>query len=302
MSDNQEKPPVVNINPATHDKLDAGIDSQLTEAIDVPVLRLRSQRKRLFQTFIRNRPAILGLVLVFLVFFTAFFADDWFIAIFQGREPQPLLAPYNPLKQDPQNRLAAPSREHWMGLDSFGRDTMSRIIYGARVSLLVGIVAVIIGGVAGAFMGLIGGYQGGKTEDLMMRSTDVLMAFPSLIMGLMVLAVLGGGLFNMILAIGIVLTPTFARIAHGSTLTVKANEYVDAARSIGAGNLRIVRVHVFPNITGELVVLRRVSCAGQHLDCHRHSRRGQSQFHWVGHLAPNASMGFDDPRWHQISV
>ncbi len=245
-------------DPARSDKLDAGIDSELLESLQVPAIRLRSQRKRLWQTFIRNRPSILGLVLVFLVFFTAVFADDWFIAIFQGRDPQPLLAPYDPLKQDPQNRLAAPSREHWMGLDSFGRDTMSRIIYGARVSLLVGIVAVLIGGVAGVLMGLTGGYQGGKTENLMMRATDVLMAFPSLIMGLMVLAVLGGGLFNMILAIGVVLTPTFARVAHGSTLTVKSNEYVEAARSIGSGNFRIARVHVFPNITSEIIVLASI--------------------------------------------
>ena len=107
-------------------------------------------------------------------------------------------------------------------------------------------------------MGLVGGYQGGKSENLLMRATDVLMAFPSLIMGLMVLAVLGGGLFNMILAIGIVLTPTFARIAHGSTLTVKQNEYVEAARSIGSGNFRIARVHVLPNITSELVVLASI--------------------------------------------
>lgn len=258
MSDNQEKPPVINTNPATHDKLDTGIDMQVTEAIDVPVLRLRSQRKRLFQTFIRNRPAILGLFLMLVVLFTAVFADDWFIAIFQGREPQPLLAPYDPLKQDARNRLAPPSREHWMGLDSYGRDTLSRIIYGARISLMVGIFAVIIGGVVGALMGLVGGYQGGKSENLLMRATDVLMAFPSLIMGLMVLAVLGGGLFNMILAIGIVLTPTFARIAHGSTLTVKQNEYVEAARSIGSGNFRIARVHVLPNITSELVVLASI--------------------------------------------
>ena len=154
MSDNQEKPPVTNIDPASHDKLDSGIDTQITEAIDVPVLRVRSQRKRLFQTFIRNRPAILGLVLMLLVLFTAVFADDWFIAIFQGREPEPLLAPYDPLKQDTRNRLAPPSREHWMGLDSYGRDTLSRIIYGARISLMVGIFAVIIGGVCRCAHGL----------------------------------------------------------------------------------------------------------------------------------------------------
>ena len=247
-----------NIDPGKIDKLDLGIDSQVLEPLDVPAIRIRSQRKRLWQTFIRNRPAILGLFLMFIVLFTAIFADDWFIAIFQGRDPQPLLAPYDPLLQDPANRLAPPSREHWMGLDSYGRDQMSRIIYGSRVSLLVGVAAVLIGGISGALMGLTGGYQGGKTENFLMRATDVLMAFPSLIMGLMVLAVLGGGLFNMILAIGIVLAPTFARVAHGSTLTVKENEYVEAARSIGSGNFRIARVHVLPNITSELIVLASI--------------------------------------------
>ncbi|NOX61050.1 MAG: ABC transporter permease [Chloroflexi bacterium] len=240
------------------DKFDEAIETQIVDATEAPVVRLRSQRKRLFRTFIRNRPAILGVILMLLVVFMALFADDWFIAVFQGRDPQPLLAPYDPLEQDTANRLAPPSREHWMGLDSYGRDMLSRIIYGSRVSLLVGIVSVIIGGVIGALMGLMGGYLGGKTENVLMRAADILMAFPSLIMGLMVLAVLGGGLFNMILAIGIVLAPTFARVAHSSTLSVKQNEYVEAARSIGASNFRIARLHVLPNIVSELVVLASI--------------------------------------------
>ncbi len=239
-------------------KLDVVIEEELTERLDAPAIRIRSQRKRLFQTFVRNRPAILGVFLLVLVLVMAIFADDWFIAIFQGREPQPLLAPYDPLEQDTVNRLAPPSREHWMGLDSYGRDTLSRIIYGSRVSLLVGLLSVLIGGVSGALMGLTGGFLGGKVENVIMRVADILMAFPSLIMGLMVLAVLGGGLFNMILAIGIVLSPTFARVAHSSTLGVKENEYVEAARSIGAGNWRIARVHILPNIISEVVVLASI--------------------------------------------
>jgi len=240
------------------DKFDVAVDSEMA-SLEAPAIQLRSQKKRLFQTFARNRPAILGVFLMLLVLCTAFFADDWFIAIPQGREPQPLLAPYDPLEQDAANRLAPPSREHLMGLDSFGRDTLSRVIYGSRVSLMVGVIAVLIGGVTGAFMGLMGGYLGGKTENVVMRFADVLMAFPSLIMGLMVLAVLGGGLSNMILAIGIVLAPTFARVAHSSTLSVKGNEYVTAARSVGAGSLRITRLHILPNILSEVVVLGRSS-------------------------------------------
>lgn len=221
-------------------------------------IQLRSQRQRIWRTFIRNRTAILGLVLAVLVGLAAILADDWFIAVFQGREARPFLVAYNPLKQDTRNRLAAPTSEHIMGLDTYGRDTWSRIVYGARVSLMVGICSVALGGVLGTLMGLAAGYLGGRTENLIMRSVDVLMAFPSLIMGLMVLAVLGAGLSKMVLAIGIVLSPTFARVAHSATLAVKENEYVDAARAIGASRFRIIRTHILPNILGEVVVLASI--------------------------------------------
>ena len=223
-----------------------------------PTIQLRSQRQRIWRTFIRNRPAILGLILAVLIALVAILADDWFIAVFQGRETTPLLAPYNPLKQDTRNRLAAPDGEHLMGLDTYGRDTWSRIVYGARVSLMVGICSVLLGGALGTLMGLTAGYLGGKVENAIMRAVDVLMAFPSLIMGLMVLAVLGAGLSKMILAIGIVLSPTFARVAHSATLAVKENEYVEAARAIGAGRFRIIRIHIMPNILGEVIVLASV--------------------------------------------
>jgi peptide/nickel transport system permease protein len=229
--------------------------SENEKVLEAPAVRLRSQRKRMWDTFVRNRTAILGLILVILVFLTAIFADNWFVALFQGEKPTPLLSPYDPTKQDTRNRLAAPDSEHIMGLDSYGRDTWARIVYGARVSLAVGIGSVLLGGVLGTFMGLAAGYLGGKIENLIMRTVDVLMAFPSLIMGLMVLAVLGAGLSKMILAIGIVLSPTFARVAHGATLTVKENDFVNAAIAVGAGRLRILRVHILPNILGEMVVL-----------------------------------------------
>jgi len=223
-----------------------------------PTVQLRSQRQRLWRTFVQNKTAIIGLILVILIAFVAVFADNWFIALPQGEKPAPLLAPFDPLRQDARRRLAAPSREHPLGLDSYGRDTLSRIIYGTRVSLLVGICSVLLGGTLGTLIGLMAGYMGGKVENVLMRVVDVLMAFPSLIMGLMVLAVLGSGLFKMILAIGIVLSPNFARVAHGATLSVKENEYVMAARAIGAGQFRILRRHVLPNILGEVVVLSSI--------------------------------------------
>jgi len=209
----------------------------------------------MWHTFLSNRPAIVGLVLVIIVVLAAVFADNWFIALPRGEDPTPLITTFNPLKQDARNRLAEPDAEHIMGLDSYGRDTWARILYGARVSLAVGLGSVLLGGTLGTFMGTLAGYIGGKTENIIMRAVDVLMAFPSLIMGLMVLAVLGAGLSKMILAIGIVLSPTFARVAHGATLTIKENDFVNAAIAVGANRMRILRVHILPNILGELIVL-----------------------------------------------
>jgi len=232
--------------------------NQQEQSLPQPTIQLRSQRQRIWRTFLRNRTAILGLILAIFVALTAIFADDWFIAFFQGREARPFLVSFNPLKQDTRNRLNPPDSQHFMGLDTYGRDTWSRIVYGARVSLMVGICSVLLGGAIGTLMGLTAGYLGGKIENVLMRSVDVLMAFPSLIMGLMVLAVLGAGLSKMILAIGIVLSPTFARVAHSATLAVKENEYVEAARAIGAGRFRIIRRHIMPNILGEVVVLASI--------------------------------------------
>jgi peptide/nickel transport system permease protein len=230
--------------------------AQATQTLRPPsAVRVRTHRERLWYTFKRNRTALIGLIMVFAIIFMAVFADDWFIAWIQGRDPEPLLAPYDPTKQDPRNRLQPPSWEHPMGLDTFGRDILSRIIYGARVSLMVGILSVSLGGTLGTMLGILAGYSGGKTEDTIMRSVDVLMAFPSLIMGLMVLAVLGAGIEKMIIAIGIMLAPAFVRVVHSSTITVKENDFVMAARALGVSRKRIVGAHILPNILGEAIVL-----------------------------------------------
>lgn len=234
---------------------------QNTHASDQPIIELRSHRQRLWNTFTRNRTAIVGLIMVILIVFVAVLADDWFIALVEGREAQPLLAPFDPVKQDARNRLQPPGKINIMGLDTYGRDMTSRIIYGTRISLLVGICAVLLGGAIGTFLGLLAGYSGGRIENIIMRSVDVLMAFPSLIMGLMVLAVLGSGLWKMVLAIGIMLSPAFVRIVHSTTLGVKENDFVLAARAIGVSKLRIVRIHILPNVIGEAIVLASVYTA-----------------------------------------
>jgi peptide/nickel transport system permease protein len=235
--------------------------AQDVSTLEQPIVRLRSRRERLWHTFSRNRTALIGLVMVIVIVLVAVFADDWFIAIFQGRDAEPLLAPFSPIKQDTRSRLQAPDDVHIMGLDTYGRDVTARIVYGTRVSLMVGILSVALGGVIGTFLGLMAGYAGGRIEDAIMRSVDVLMAFPSLIMGLMVLALLGPGISKMIIAIGVMLSPAFVRIVHSTTLGIKENDYVMAARSIGVGNFRMIRAHILPNVLGEAIVLSSIYTA-----------------------------------------
>jgi peptide/nickel transport system permease protein len=201
----------------------------------------RSELGRLWRTFVRNRAAVVGLALAVLV--TGFSAAA------------PLVTPIDPLEQSSRSRLQPPDGTHLLGRDTFGRDVLARVIYAGRVSLLVGVCSVLLGGVLGSGLGLVAGYGGGKLENVIMRGVDVLMAFPSLLLGLTVLAVLGPGLFKMILAIGIMLSPAFARVMHSSALALQKREFVEAARAVGAGPRRILGLHILPNVFGEAVVL-----------------------------------------------
>jgi peptide/nickel transport system permease protein len=206
-----------------------------------PARRQRSRKARLWSAFVRDRAAVVGLALAIVIALLAIGA--------------PLLARHDPLDQSALNRLKPPDAEHPMGRDSFGRDVFARVLYAGRVSLVIGLGAVLIGGSVGTVLGLIAGHAGGRPENLIMRAVDVLMAFPSLLLGLTVLTMLGPGLEKMILAIGLLLTPPFARVIHGAALTIKRREFVEAARAIGAGEARIVGRHVLPNVAGEVVVL-----------------------------------------------
>jgi peptide/nickel transport system permease protein len=200
-----------------------------------------SQRQRMWRTFLQNKAAVVGLVLVIIIVLIAIFA--------------PLLAPHDPLKQDTFNRLSAPSSVYPLGQDDYGRDILSRTIYAARISLLVGILSVLFGSIAGTVIGIVAGFRGGVVETVLMRMVDVLLAFPDLITGLLVLAVLGGGLDKMIIAIAIVISPRFARIAHGPTLALRERDHVLAARSVGVKDVRMLFRHILPNMMGELLVM-----------------------------------------------
>lgn len=204
-------------------------------------IALVSQRRRAWRTFARNQSAIAGLIMVVLIILVAVFA--------------PVLAPHNPLTQSVTNRLEGPSPGYPLGRDAYGRDVLSRIIYGTRIALQVGIFSVLLGGVVGTAIGVVAAYTGGKVEAGLMRLVDILLAFPDLIMGLLVMAVLGPGLAKLILAIAFTLVPRFARISYGQTLAIKEKEYVDAAHALGQHNRVILYRHILPNIGGELVVL-----------------------------------------------
>ncbi|TDE14109.1 nickel transporter permease [Jiangella asiatica] len=171
------------------------------------------------------------------------------------------LAPHDPTATDVSNRLQSPSTAHWFGTDELGRDVLSRVIEGAAVSLKVGAVAVGISLVAGVLIGLVAGYYGTWVDDVLMRLSDVLFAFPAMLMAIAVLAILGPGSTNAMIAIGIVYTPIFARITRASVLSVREEVYVRAARSAGAGDLRIVGRHVLPNVTAPIIVQTSISLA-----------------------------------------
>jgi len=196
--------------------------------------------QRMWSTFSRNQTAMAGSVLALLILAVAILA--------------PWVSPHDPLEQDPFSRLAGGSEKHWLGTDDFGRDVFSRILWGSRISLLIGGVSVALGMFLGTAMGMIAGYCEGKTGSLIMRATDVMMCFPDLILAIAVAAALGANLVNLMITIGIVMAPRFARLAHGISLSLKGNEYIAAARAVGARGPRIIVRHIFPNIFGDLLV------------------------------------------------
>ena len=201
--------------------------------------------RRLITVMSRRWVVVGGLVVIVALVITAVFA--------------PLIAPHDPYEQNLKTMLAQPSTTHLLGTDELGRDLLSRVIYGARISLLVGIVAVSIAGTLGMALGLIAGYSGGMTNTIIMRFTDALLSLPPLVLMLAITAVSGGGLFNVLLALGISMMPTYCRLMCGQVATLKANEYISAARSMGSGNLRIMWRHLLPNAFPPLLVLLSIN-------------------------------------------
>ena len=173
----------------------------------------------------------------------------------------PLVAPNDPLAQNLGNTLASPGRPHLLGTDNVGRDVLSRVIWGTRVSLLAGLVSVALAALAGSLLGLVAGYCGGRVDGLVMRVMDAVLSFPPLVLALALGAVLGAGLAGVLLALGVVYTPTFARLMRGQVLTIVARDYVDAARALGASGWRVAARHVVPNAINPIIVQASLSVA-----------------------------------------
>ena len=167
----------------------------------------------------------------------------------------PLLAPYDPYEQDLRNALQQPNGDHWLGTDPLGRDVLSRIIYGSQISLQVGIIAVGVATVIGMSLGLIVGFFGGWVDAIIMRVIDALMAIPALVLALTFAAVMGGGLRNIMIALGIAMMPTYCRLMRGQVLSIKETDYVMAGHVVGGSNLRIMLSHIVPNCLPPLIVL-----------------------------------------------
>lgn len=195
----------------------------------------------------RNKGALLSLVFLALVIAASIFA--------------PILTPYDPLAVDVEHQLLPPSTRHWAGTDLFGRDIFSRLLFGARLSLLVGVVAVAIASIPGLILGLVAGYNGRWVDSLIMRIMDMMLAFPGILLALTIVALLGPGLPNAMIAVGIAGIPSYTRLVRGSVLATKRMQFVRAARAVGCRGWRIVFRHILPNIFAPVLVLATLDLA-----------------------------------------
>ncbi|HLU82348.1 MAG TPA: ABC transporter permease [Trueperaceae bacterium] len=197
--------------------------------------------RRALRRFMRHPGGMLGAIMLLFLMLVALLA--------------PVIAPYNPLGVDPINALLPPSGEHWMGTDTLGRDQLSRVIYGARISLRLGIVSVGIAMLLGIPLGIVAGYLGGRVDGVIMRLIDILLAFPSLVLALIAVFALGPGLTNAMIAVGISSIPAYARITRAEVLSAKENLYVHSAQALGAPAGAVMFRHILPNIIAPNIVM-----------------------------------------------
>ncbi|MDF2595944.1 MAG: transporter permease [Clostridia bacterium] len=207
-----------------------------THAVEKP----ESQLKQMWYALIENKAAVAGMIIILFLIFLAVFAK--------------FIAPYDPNYADLSINKQPPSMAHWFGTDEQGRDILSRVIDGTKVSLSVGVVAVIFALTIGTVLGAVAGYKGGKTDMIIMRFMDIMMSIPDILLAITFMAALGRGIDKAVIAIGLVTVPEYARIVRGSILSIKESEYVQAAKVIGNNDVRIVFKHILPNVLSPIIV------------------------------------------------
>jgi peptide/nickel transport system permease protein len=217
------------------------VTSISTEAVARPIPRPVGGLRRFSRVFFSRAIVKFGFAILLLVVLVAIFS--------------PLVAPYDPTQQSLKETLAKPSSSHLLGTDQFGRDILSRMMFGSQISLLVGLVAIVIAGVIGITLGLLAGYFGGWVDQVIMRIIDAQMSIPPIMLVLVIAAVLGGGIKNVMISIGIGMIPTYCRLIYGLVLSTKETDFVTAAHVIGANNLRIMFFHLLPNCFPPMIVL-----------------------------------------------
>ena len=230
-----------------------------------------SETHRFLRVFFKRGLVIFGMVILLLFVITSIFG--------------PLFAPYPPNAQDLSNILLKPDSAHWLGTDYLGRDTLSRLIYGSRMSLMVGVVALGIAAILGITAGMLAGYYGGIVNAVIMRIMDALMSFPMILLALLLAGLLGGGLTNVMIALGVALLPGYARLMCGQVLSIRENDYIVAGRSMGSSNWRLMFRHILPNAFPPLIVLVTMQIGAAIL-----AEAGLS-FLGIGIQAPTASWG-----------
>jgi len=209
------------------------------------VTKRRSAFSEFWRRFRKNRLAVAGLIILLLFIVAALAADQ--------------IAPYSYSKQNLAERFMPPSKQHLLGTDSLGRDQLSRIIYGARVSLVIGFSSIAVSLFAGGVLGCLAGFYGGRADTVIMRFMDMMLAVPNVLMAIVIAAVLGKGVFNLILAIGISSIPSYARIVRATILSIRDQEYVEAARLSGCSDFRLIVRHILPNIMAPIIVQTTLS-------------------------------------------
>jgi peptide/nickel transport system permease protein len=210
-------------------------------------LKKRGQFREILRRFAKNKAAVLGFAVILVMVVCSLFPA--------------VIAPYGYDDQQLSRRFVSPGKEYLFGTDEFGRDIFSRVVYGCRISLSIGLVSVTISCLLGIILGCVAGYYGDLVDNILMRIVDIMLAIPNILLALSIVAALGTGFFNLMLAIGIGAVPGYARIVRASILSVKEQEFVEAARATGAGDLRIIMQHILPNCMAPIIVQATMSIA-----------------------------------------